>query len=111
MELLNAECGMRNDEETSLIPNSEFQNPNSDPPSLINQYLSLYFRCRRFKDMQLPSAGGIMDQEEITMQIFEIIHGMVIDYEREQQDDTMKKMQQQSRVTNAKQIGRRGFRK
>ena len=81
------------------------------PPSLITQYLSLYFRCRRFKDMQLPSAGGILDQEEITMQIFEIIHGMVIDYEREQQEATMNKMQQQSRIANAKQVGKRGFRK
>ena len=92
-----------------IVPGEE--DDEDTPPSLITQYLSLYFRCRRFKDMQLPSAGGILDQEEITMQIFEIIHGLVTEYEREQQEDTMNKMQQQSRIANAKQVGKRGFRK
>ena len=78
---------------------------------LITQFIQLYFRCRRFAGMQLPEAGGILDQEEITMQAFEIIHDVVSEYEQERQKDAMSKMQQQARVTEAKRaVMKRGLR-
>lgn len=60
--------------------------------------------------MQLPSMGGILDQEEITMQIFEIIHNVVTEFEREHQEDELKRMEQRTRVANAKQVGKKGMR-
>ena len=77
---------------------------------LISQHLQLYFRCRRFSGMQLPCEGGILDQEEITMQLLEIIHEIVVEYEREQQEDAVNRMKQETRVASAKQqFGKRGL--
>lgn len=60
--------------------------------------IKLYKRCRDFNSFHLPSEGGILDQEERLMQVFDIIHSAYVKFENEESEDRIRKFEQRMRV-------------
>lgn len=55
-------------------------------------------RCRNFANIALPKVGGIEDQDELTMQCFDIIHGAVEKDLAEKREDEIRSAEQKMRV-------------
>ena len=59
---------------------------------------NLYLRCRNFSSITLPSAGGILDQEEYLMQCLSIIHERVEKEIEEKHEDMVRQVEQKMRI-------------
>lgn len=40
--------------------------------------VKLYFRCLMFKEIALPQAGGVLDQDDFVVSMLETVHSYVI---------------------------------
>jgi hypothetical protein len=67
----------------------------------IIDIFNLYVRCRKLKDLALPKAGGIFDQEDLMLRQLEIIHDVVQQHEKELHEDMIRRVEQKSRVQAA----------
>ena len=59
----------------STQPNVDIDAEFSLMPLWVQRAIKLYNRCVMCKEIALPCAGGVLDQDELTMVIFEKIHG------------------------------------
>lgn len=75
---------------------------------LETQALKLFLRCRMFKhDLALPEAGGVTDQTEIIVQILEVMNSRFKQYEAEEQEHALSRIQRVIRVRDEVGAGTR----
>lgn len=58
-----------------------------DIPSWVHRGMQLYRRCRMFNEIALPESGGVLDQQEIIVQILEEVHRAFKEHEVKKQQD------------------------
>lgn len=59
----------------SQQPNVDIDAEFSLMPLWVQRAIKLYNRCRMFNEITLPCAGGVLDQDELTVVILERIYG------------------------------------
>ena len=76
-------------------------------PLWLQRAIKLYNRCRMFNEIALPCAGGVLDQDELTVIILEKIYGkhqQIIADRMEQLNRRLK--QQDGKSLDSIQIGK-----
>ena len=58
-------------------PNVDIQAELATYPLWVRKAISLYGRCVMFNEIALPQAGGVIDQDEMTVAVLERIHRKV----------------------------------
>lgn len=53
---------------------------------LARYAVKLYFRCKMFKELELPEDGGVLDQSEMLMSMLETVHSYVIDHHNKEHE-------------------------
>lgn len=60
-------------------PNTNINLAWTTVPDCARSALALYNRCVMLSEIALPEEGGVLDQNEMLMQLFEIIHHKVLE--------------------------------
>ena len=91
----------------SQQPNVDIDAEFSLMPLWVQRAIKLYNRCRMFNEIALPCAGGVLDQDELTVVILERIYGKHQQIMADQMEQLNRRIKQQDgKSLDSIQIGK-----
>lgn len=90
-----------------MYPEQYSDDDREDVPGWMLNQINLYRRCRDFNDINLPNEGGILHQDEFTMQCFTIIHHSFNNAHNEKVEDAIRSVENKIKTSRVSDSRRR----